>query len=189
MEFYSDFFQNDHSILYLAPLKEDHLSTSDLISIFCAFISLIAIGLSIYTYNKQNKLSLRTFAQEGSEFLGEALLELDKIYINDPILWGIYDNLEKEEQTKGKLRALSLYYFNMFQMAYDFYQDVHFGKDERSKRLWKSWQNWLLSFLKSSKMARSVWRESRDSYESEFQKYIDKLVQEAEPTSTKAASL
>ena len=141
-------------------------------------ISLISFVLSLVSYIAQKNLQTLFFSRQSSEFLAQTVFELDKIYINDPSLWSLYDSRSNQSQKDGCLRALGLYYLNMFQMAYDLYQDSNPRNDKRSARLWAGWDIWLKDFLRSSSLTRLVWQENRNSYEENFRKYVDKVLEE-----------
>jgi hypothetical protein len=151
----------------------------DLLGIFALAISMLSFALALASYLGQRDLQTRMFARHGSEFLAQAVLSLDRLYIDDPTLWSIYDDRADQDRNLGRLKALGLYYLNMFQMAYDLYCETAFRKDGRSTKLLASWDAWLRTFLGSSSVARSVWHDNRNSYDEGFRKHVDKILEEA----------
>ncbi|PKR78217.1 hypothetical protein CEY16_00210 [Halalkalibacillus sediminis] len=158
------------------------MSTTAMVTLFISIFSLTISGIVAFITYRYNTVEIRNNARLEHNKL---LLEIDRMYIDDPDLWSIYDNhpiskhIERTPLKKGKREAFIYYYLNFFDIIYDFYhKQIYKNKNDRND--WDSWDSYIRHFFQGCTMAREMFKDSSEWYDKDFAKYILKIIREIE---------
>lgn len=153
------------------------------IALTISIISFILSLVTVYITYRFNKITIRNTAKLEHNKL---LLEIDKILIDDPELWGIYDNhplSKKEDQSDLKLQAKQeafiYYYLNLFDVIYEFYSR-QIVKNKNDKKLWKAWVQFIEHFLSGCSQARETVKKSYHLYDDDQSEFFRGIIEKIE---------
>ncbi|WP_385943567.1 hypothetical protein [Thalassorhabdus alkalitolerans] len=152
------------------------------VTLLISLLSLtISGGVAVITY-RYNNITIRNEARVEHNKL---MLEIDKMYIEDPDLWSIYDDhpisqhIEKTPLKKGKKEAFIYYYINFFDIIFDFYHKKIY-KNKNDKEDWESWVAFIKHFFKGCSLARGMFKDSAAWYDKEFAAFVLSVINEVE---------
>ncbi|WP_416149088.1 hypothetical protein ACM26V_23025 [Salipaludibacillus sp. HK11] len=152
------------------------------ITLTVSFMSLTISGILAIITIQYNKVTIRNEARVEHNKL---MLEIDKMYIDDPDLWSIYDDhpisdyIEKTPLKRGKKEALIYYYINFFDIIFDFYHKKIY-KNKNDKEDWESWAEFIYHFFNRCSLAREMFRKSATWYDKAFSVFLLKVIDEIE---------
>lgn len=145
-----------------------------------SFIVSVATGYITYRFNK---ITIRNTAILEHNKL---LLEIDKILIDEPELWGIYDEhpLSKEENKESpflqaKQEAFIYYYLNLFDVIFEFYHR-QIVQNSNDKKQWMAWTQFIEHFLKGCSQARNTIKKSYHLYDIDQGVFYKKMIEKIE---------
>lgn len=107
--------------------------------------SVIAALFAALVYQRDNTYKNLTFLES-----------IDKMLIQEPVLWAIYNSLQdvigdewkgKKGQAAGKLDAFCYYIINTIEIVYI---NTHKGWILNNKSMWTAWENYLLELMNKS---------------------------------------
>jgi len=156
------------------------LSTVSLvISLISFFLTSLAV---VFTY-RFNRITIRNTAKQQHQAI---LLEIDKMLIEHPELWTIYDDhpmsaiTEETPELKAKNEAFIFFYLNFFDLVYEFY-NKHIIKNRNDKETWRSWKDYIEYFLQGCSQARVIIQRSGRLYESDLSAFYLSIIEKSEP--------
>ena len=163
-----------------------------IVPILIAMASLIISLYVAYRAWKFNELSTRRASRQAHV---QMLFEIDKLLIQYPELWGIYDTNplgEKRDSSPlavARREAFLYQHFNIFYVVHDYYMNI-ITRDKADDDNWKSWETYLKQLFIQSTEARRLFKESRSQeiYTRQFRDVVNGILAEVErsecPTNT-----
>jgi hypothetical protein len=160
----------------------------------------VLFGLLAWRFNER---SIRRMARQDHIRM---LVDIDKIYVERPTLWRIYDNefpgmpesSPADPWEPARRRGLIYLYLNMFDAAYDFDRHLNWRnlnrRTQSDREYLDSWKIYIKEFFERSTEAAEVMRCSRDIYSKGFVQFIEEARKptaerdEAEAKATGAAT-
>jgi hypothetical protein len=146
--------------VYLIDKKNND---DNLFNIFSSLIGLLglatAIGSIIFTY--------RSFQKEKSNRQIEFLSEIDKMLIDNPYLWTLYDTRKAQftlsnnakitqQELDGQLDAFCYYHLNNFELVFLY--------PSANKETRKTWKDYMVHLIVSSTEFRQILTKESDGY-------------------------
>jgi hypothetical protein len=158
------------------------------LSILIATTSLIVSFYVAYRAWKFNDISTRRSSRETHT---QMLFEIDKLLIQYPELWEIYDtNSFRQKRDTSPLatarREAFLYqHFNMFETIHDYYKNI-ISRDATDESYWDTWKAYIKQMFKESSEARRLFQEthSQEIYNKQFRSFVESIIKEISPTNT-----
>lgn len=156
------------------------MSTSDIITLSVALLSLVLSGFAAYkAYNLGNH-QLRVVNRIEYQKL---LFDIDKQLMQDPALWAIYDNhplsaQKKDDPTeKGKREAFLHYHANLLELVYVFFCDARWLTADE-KLVANAWDGWTKYLIANSSEFRTLLSRAdlKESFNAKFVSNIEKLL-------------
>lgn len=152
------------------------------IAITISIVSFVVSVITLYINYRYNRITIRNTAILEHNKL---LLEIDKMLIDDPELWGVYDDhpLSKTENNndaflKGRREAFIYYYLNLFDVIFEFYHR-QIIQNNNDKKQWQAWIQFIEHFLKGCSQARETIKKSYHLYDVDqgefYRNLIDKI--------------
>jgi hypothetical protein len=153
-----------HSLTSVFLLDKEN-SDDNLFNVVTAVIALLSlltsVGGIIYTY--------RSFQKEKSNKQIDFLSEIDKMLINNPYLWTLYDtrksnftitgcnNLEVgQQELDGQLEALCYFHLNNFELVFSY--------PSANMETRRTWSDYMVHLIVSSTRFREVMKKEADGY-------------------------
>lgn len=150
--------------------------------ILSAIVAVLSMGVSWHFSNLSRQHSEAALRNTGGSTHIEMLLELDKILIERPELWSIYDEAALPAGTPGdpyielRKEALSHYYLNMFERVFSFYSTIA-PETGLNKSYMAAWKRYLAHWLKNSSIGKQQARRVLD--QNIFPEHFSKLLRAA----------
>jgi hypothetical protein len=163
------------------PADDPHLKT--IIDCIALVISLLALCVSgfvawrSYIFNNQ---STRRTARETHM---KMLFDVGQSFVTSPTLWMLYDTHGSTEgrdtpEEISKRRAFFYQHLNMFDLVWDFYENVIKKRNRVDKGYWDSWKRYMKQFFRDSSEARSLFYDprTREIYSEDFVEFIEEKI-------------
>jgi hypothetical protein len=142
----------------------------------------VLFGLLAWRFNER---SIRRLARQDHIRM---LIDIDKIYVERPTLWRIYENefssLPEPDPVdhweKARRRGLIYLYLNMFEAAYDFDRHLNWRnlnwRTQSDREYLDSWAAFVKDFFARSPEAVELMQTSKEIYSKGFVEFVDKLM-------------
>lgn len=123
---------------------------------FKTVIVIFALLISIVTF-------IHTSQKSWGEYIINMQLDIDKMLVDSPELWAIFDSHKNIEDAsphgQAKREAFIYLHLDMFELVYDYYKN--FRLCSRWKNHWVTWERYIEEFLRSSSQARGIFANER----------------------------
>ncbi len=157
---------------------------NNIISLVISIFSLIISTIAAVIIWKFNSISIRNTSRQEHNKL---MLEINKLLIENPELWAVYDNHPVNKSIKdtsdhlvhAKRTAFIYHYINFFDILFDFYNRQIF-QNKNDKADWKAWDSFITHYFKGSTEAREVYKNSFGLFDDDFSRYIMAKINEIE---------
>jgi len=112
-------------------------------------------------------------------------LEIDKLFIEYPDLWSIYDNhpvtkqIELSIQQQVRKDALAQYHLHLYKTVYEFYNE-HLIKSRQDRKAWKIWVQYIEHDLERSSHIRETAKKSYRVYDKKLVKFYKNIIRRIE---------
>ena len=160
---------------------------------FTLGVAILALVVSLIGVSRTWRVSVATFRNVSRNNYMNALFDLNRQAVLNPRLWAVYDPvfaaaMAADPLEKARLQAFIWYHLNLFEIVHaDYVTHRLTPLDAIDKQHWKSFDNFITSFLKESPEAQIIVNSERSAslLNESFIKYLrEKLpVQQAVPVS------
>lgn len=145
-----------------------------------AIVSLcVSLVTAYFTFVSQRKSLCHAAQQDHLKFLQE----IDRILVDRPDLWSIYDSplgTPPDPKPLGRQEAFIYLHFNLFTLIHDFYDSSKLSRADRPHR--HAWYNYIEQFFAESSMARSLFKDQKTQalYPAKFASWCLNIIERVE---------
>lgn len=155
---------------------------TEILALCVACVSLVISAFAAYKAYWLSGYQLRVSHRVEYQKL---LVEIDKMLINDPTLWAVYDSHPLAAQKtdhpveKAKRDAFLQYHADVLEVVYVFFKEARFLTPAEEKVV-KAWDNWARYLVWNSSDFRALLEkpESEELYNEDFVSYANSLLKE-----------
>ena len=164
--------------------RRETLSTYDRISLCLQAIGLLSLILLV----QQGCQMRATLESSATQALFDKTMDLDKVFIDAPELLPYFDDgtqIGPEHPLHRKATAVASFMIDLFDLLWA--QSDHIPELKRGGPSWDAWEGFVAGSFKDSPILRERWDETKQNYSTDFQEFIDELIQDKNGKSRTAA--
>ena len=160
------------------PAEDPHLKT--IIDCIAVSISLVALCVSFFVVWRSSTFNNQSTRRTARETHMKMLFDVGQSFVTSPKLWMLSDTHGSTEgrdtpEEIAKRRAFFYQHLNMFDLVWDFYENVIKKRNRVDQGYWDSWQRYMKQFFRDSSEARSLFYDprTREIYSEDFVGFIE----------------
>lgn len=151
------------------------------------FVAACALIISLYYAKKSRELNITLLKRNAEHDHTNAILEIDKMLVQYPELWAVYDehemskndSINKDSIKRGRLEAFVYAHLNIFELVFEFYHSDVAKMSYRDMKYWEAWEKYIKGFITDSSIARQIINspEAKNIYPEPFMSYMESSMQ------------